>query len=381
MPETSKPRILFICPDLDSPTGGIKQIYRNVDILNSAGFNAVVLHSSPGFRCTWFRNDTKVGWNRDFAQRSALLSVREFLLGPKLNLLHVAAQFAKFIFRKRFRTSVIRGCTKFLIRVTHPTKMVKITGTDILVFPEVYVGLINQFGHPNRKVIFHQNAHYSFSHCPISLSNPDPPYKRPDVIAVIVISEHSREYLKFAFPELRSFRIHYGVDSKTFRFESAKKKQIAVMPRKNFIHVRELVNLLNARQSFSDFEIKIIQDLTENETAQILMDSMFFLSFSINEGCPMPPLEAMFCGCVVIGYTGFGGLEYFQPDFSFPVSQDNLLEFAQTTELAIETFRRYPDSIVKKATAASDFVRKHYSMENEKNDALSAWEQIFESLS
>ena len=41
--------IYFICPDINKPTGGIKQIYRQVDVLNNNSFNAFVLHKETGF--------------------------------------------------------------------------------------------------------------------------------------------------------------------------------------------------------------------------------------------------------------------------------------------------------------------------------------------
>jgi hypothetical protein len=51
-------RIFYLCPDLRSPIGGVKQIYRHVEILDSAGFNATVLHHErdPGiFHTHMFR--------------------------------------------------------------------------------------------------------------------------------------------------------------------------------------------------------------------------------------------------------------------------------------------------------------------------------------
>ena len=56
----NKSKIFFICPDTNLPTGGVKQIYRQVDVLNSKGFNAYVLHRHYGFKCTWFNNQTQI---------------------------------------------------------------------------------------------------------------------------------------------------------------------------------------------------------------------------------------------------------------------------------------------------------------------------------
>jgi len=45
--------------------------------------------------------------------------------------------------------------------------------------------------------------------------------------------------------------------------------------------------------------------------ADILRSSRVFLSFSQREGFGLPPLEALACGCAVVGYHGFGGRALF----------------------------------------------------------------------
>ena len=51
----SQRRLLFVCyPDTNHPIGGVKQIYRQVELLHRAGWDAYVLQEQPGFRATWF---------------------------------------------------------------------------------------------------------------------------------------------------------------------------------------------------------------------------------------------------------------------------------------------------------------------------------------
>lgn len=52
--------LFFLSPDDNSPVGGIKVLYRHVDILNENGFQAAIVHTKKGFRCTWFENQTRV---------------------------------------------------------------------------------------------------------------------------------------------------------------------------------------------------------------------------------------------------------------------------------------------------------------------------------
>ena len=53
-------RILFVMPDVRTPTGGVRRAYRFVDLLNAAGVHAAIVHADRDFRCDWFANDTRV---------------------------------------------------------------------------------------------------------------------------------------------------------------------------------------------------------------------------------------------------------------------------------------------------------------------------------
>ena len=62
--------IYYRCPDKDYPVGGIRVIYRHVDLLNRNGFDAAVLHRLHPFRCTWFENETRVAHELRYPDRS-----------------------------------------------------------------------------------------------------------------------------------------------------------------------------------------------------------------------------------------------------------------------------------------------------------------------
>ena len=54
-------RLLFVCyPDTNHPIGGVKQIYRQVEMLHKAGWDAYVLQEHLGFRADWFKSEAPV---------------------------------------------------------------------------------------------------------------------------------------------------------------------------------------------------------------------------------------------------------------------------------------------------------------------------------
>ena len=54
-------RILYLCPGVhQKPYGGMRRLYRHVDVLSDLGFDAHIVHARPGHRLNWFPNNTPV---------------------------------------------------------------------------------------------------------------------------------------------------------------------------------------------------------------------------------------------------------------------------------------------------------------------------------
>lgn len=327
-----KATIYYWSPDYSTPVGGVKILYRDVDILNQNGFHACILHQHKGFRCDWFENNTPV-------------------------------------------TSIAK--TRF-------------TSADYLVIPENYGSLYANpearpkaakvfqrlFNTPARKVVFNQNTYNTFSGADLIPNANRSIYNDPSIIATMVVSEHNREYLRFAYPNLPIFRIHNAINGQRFQYQPEKKPRISFMPRKNPEHAMQVLNLLYYHGDLNGIEIVPIAGKTENETAEILRESLIFLSFGYPEGCPLPPAEAMSCGCVVIGYHGMGGREYFKPEFCFPVEMGDILGFAQTVSHVLDMYRKTPEILAEMGRQAAAFINLHYNEEQERRDVLTCWQSI-----
>ncbi|MBF0480264.1 MAG: glycosyltransferase family 1 protein [Desulfovibrionaceae bacterium] len=92
---------------------------------------------------------------------------------------------------------------------------------------------------------------------------------------------------------------------------------VAYMPRKNKAlagQIREIFSArARARGTYADWlEIK---DMDQAGVAAALRRAHIFLATGFPEGCPLPPLEAMACGCLPVGFSGFGGLDYLRQIF------------------------------------------------------------------
>jgi len=322
------PHVYILSPDNNNASGGIKILYRHADVLNANGISASIIHQTPGFRCSWFKNNTRVTYLHD-----TKIGADDFLVIPE-------------IFGPRMQ--------------------------DISALPQVS---------PQAKfVIFNQNCRYTFLGQNIeSVLSADlsMPYSDPNrYIATMVVSQDSVDYIRSVFPQQKVYRIHNAINVDTFTYQKAERTQICFMPRKHMEDALQVFGILNIRGALDNVNVVAIENMNEGQVAEIMKQSMFFLSFGYPEGCPLPPAEAMASGCMVIGYNGFGGQEYFKPEFSYPIPVGDITGFADCVETQLALAQTNPEEIYHKSRSASDYVRRVYSAEQEKDDILACWNEL-----
>ena len=83
-------------------------------------------------------------------------------------------------------------------------------------------------------------------------------------------------------------------------------------------------------------------------------------------------MEAMACGCIVVGYDGRGGAEFMRPPFALPVPAENILAFAQTLENLLKFIESSPREVARLGMQASQFIHSTYTPEQERDDLLTA---------
>lgn len=92
--------------------------------------------------------------------------------------------------------------------------------------------------------------------------------------------------------------------------KSAGQPRIAFMPRKNKALAEQIRRTFEERNPKTAVEWVPIHGLDRPGVAGLLRSCHVFLVTGFPEGCPLPPLEAMACGCLCVGFTGFGGWDY-----------------------------------------------------------------------
>ncbi|MDG1720393.1 MAG: glycosyltransferase [Bacteroidia bacterium] len=256
----------------------------------------------------------------------------------------------------------------------------KIEDSNILVFPEAYGSLINQVFPSNSKVIYNQGCYNSFRKFPLKLTKSETPYTHSNTLATLVKSDDAINYLKLAFGNIPIFKIHHYINTIAFK-PTTKKKQIIYISRKNVEDIKQIIQINALRNNLNDWVIKDLNHSSHEEIILAMNESSIFLSSNLDEGFSLPSIEAMASGCLVIGYSGKGGKEYFKPEFSMPVPEKDIQKFAIKLEEGIQKIENQPQFLDDIAQKARTYIEGHYSEVIEKQDIKNSWDYILRANS
>ncbi|MGN6331342.1 MAG: glycosyltransferase family 4 protein [Motilibacteraceae bacterium] len=303
------PRVYFFTPDHDRPAGGVQVMYRHADALNAAGVPAAVLHQRPGFRCTWFPNDT----------------------------------------------------------VVTDVKRAQVCPEDLLVVPEIDADLLPGLPPTLPHVVLDQSGHLTWARRTDAL---DRHYRSaPQLRGVVTVSEHCVDLLSYAFPTLPVARVHDGVDTALFHPpERPAGRRIAYLPRRGRDDAVQVLAMLRVRGALDGWEVVALDGLPQARLADELRRTSVFLTFPYQEGFGLPAAEAMACGCYVVGFHGYGGREYLLPGFSSPIETGDTLTMARTVEAVLRREREEPGWCARRGRLAADHVSTTYSLERERRE-------------
>jgi glycosyltransferase involved in cell wall biosynthesis len=305
------PTVYYLCPDYDVPSGGIRVIYRHVDILNRAGRSAAVLHHSDGFACRWFEHSTRV------------------LGAPS----------------------------------------VRLSREDTLVVPEVYGPYLDRLPRQPRLIAFNQNAYLTFEHMPPGTR---PSY---DIFeSALTVSEDSAEYLRFAFPGLAVTVVGNSIDPELFHPPAQPPpRRLALMPRKRPRDAEQILRLLGDR--LEGWETLPIENANERQTAAMLRSAPIFLALGKREGFGLPAAEAMASGCYVVGFPGLGGRELFEPGFSTALEDGDVLAAAAAVAEQCSRYESRPQELLAAGIRARERICARWSPQSQREALLAFYDR------
>ncbi len=358
----SNSKILFLCPSFNLPIGGVKQIYRQVDVLNSVGFDAYVLHPFFYSKETWFENKTRVLYNQSAFKKTSI--VPEYNFKGKIYT----------IFKKYINKGKNDWKNTFKPDLFFETQ---IGQSDLLVYPEVYAhALASNFAN-NKFLVYAQGCFILFKDIKdISQTV----YQHKNLLGVMVNSTYSYEYIKFLFPNINLRKIHHFINPLIFANQGTKKKQIVLSSKKLPNDASQIINIFNLSMYAQHWSLV---DISENNSshkhsyiAEILLESAIYINLVTAEGFGLPAAEAMSSGCLVIGYPGYGGLDYMSGEFTFPIREGDVIALMKTLFEVLQNLDNKPTAYNEMLLHSKSFISQTYSEENEKTDIKDFWNKI-----
>ncbi len=311
-------RIIFLCPDVTTPFGGIKVIYQMVDALVAVGFDAYVWHADANARMSWFSHQTPV-------------------LG---------------------------------------TPMLKLEKPDVLVVPEMLGPNYARTAHAANVVILNQGHFQIFRGAGLRDEWPGKYPAWPNAVAVVTTSEAIKDFVDFVVEDdIPVFPVSLWIDSEVFT-PGEKLRRIVVPTRRRHADVETIIQLLHRSSRIHDWEVRPVDGLTQQEFADLLGTSRIFVSLSDREGLGLPPAEATASGCYAVGFTGDGGREFMLPNFCSPIDDPNLIAVVKEVERVAESWSTDPSVMSRMAHSSREFVLTHFRYERFRDSLVSAFEEL-----
>ena len=339
-------RYLFLCPDITSASGGVAVIHDIVSLLNQSGWNAALVHNGPNAGYPDYplqipRFYTRKIWNAQWKHSS-----------NKERIKMVAARMK-------------RGSKKLL--------PLKLRPTDIIVTPEFQLAEAIEAFPENPIIVLVQNPFGLMMSLQSAYSRGINP--RDAVVYWLGMSEVCRTHMDvLGLSPNRFFTV--SMKPLEFPFRQQKQRLITYMPRKRPWEAAIIAEALTRRGNVGGYRVEALDNMTRHDVASRLQDSLIFISLLQQESLGFPAAEAMASGCIVVGFDGLGGAEFFDKDVGVPVKEGDVASVVMAVERTVAQYESDPTKLDLMRLEGSKRINKSYNTDNFRDTLISMWREM-----
>lgn len=163
-----------------------------------------------------------------------------------------------------------------------------------------------------------------------------------------------------------------GIDHDKFHFsaELREEKRVLYFPRKNYRDAKRIIKAVKKDSPHATFVA--VNNISENEIVKEYQRADIFLATGYPEGFSLPPLEAMACGCAVVGFTGGGASEFMIDRKTAMVAKDGDCKTA--AEKLLEVLKN--DKLKEKIRMKGHEKSKEYTLGRLKREIRDIFESV-----
>lgn len=242
---------------------------------------------------------------------------------------------------------------------------------DVLICPEVIPAAAAPF--PCRhKIAFVQN--WAFAAVG---TGPDRRFEDLGMSGLLACSNYIRDYMR-SRSDLPCAVITNGIDLDIFKppQDPAPRSLILYQNRRNVADARQAIALLDADLRANHEFFEMANNYSQAQMVTFFQGADIYIAIGYPEGFALPPLEAMACGCAVVGFTGGGGLEHMIDEETCLVAPDG-----DSRALADGLTRMLNDRDLKERLRTNGGRKAHeYPLARMENELLT-WAASFTKLS
>lgn len=332
-------RLYFVMPEVHKPVGGVNVLINIMNVLLSNGYNATPLYQTSNYKYKY----------KDIKTQAFYAKELDFL----------SNRYKKFY-------------GQYLIKKPHNIQFTP-SDEDFYIVPEFCYPEFSTTIKLGRKILFVQDV---FGFCRAYKRDLKSKEKLIKNFEFIITTSNASSNAVKELTNVNPLFIPQYIDNKNYFPSKNKIRQICYMPRKRPDEIETLTSCLRTQKIFDNWRWKPIFNVAEDERNYIINQSAIFLSFSHQEGFGLPPAEAMSAGCLVVGYTGVGGEEYFDSSLCIKVSDGDIIEFMKSIKYAVNMFDNDRKKFDEMRFAAAQNILMKYNYDEMYNSVTSIFEKI-----